>query len=207
LFNTTLSRSGESDPMNKTSPLWDKALEQYRREFQDGDDYNVTLGISNMEELLKQARSLEPPASHTSSTLSRLEPILSHLNDFSAVTALCLGADAKSAAIVWGSVRLILTVSSSRSIPRPSKLKLTYDKLAIPTGGETLKNMLNMLEELSMSLPRFKAYEKTLPMDEAFESSLLAAYTEMTCFCARAINFFCKDPHCKSPKRYALQQC
>lgn len=116
LFNTTFSRSKEPDPMNKTTSLWDKALEQYRRELQDGDDYNVTLGISNMEELLKQARSLEPPASHTSSTLSRLEPILSHLNDFSAVIALCLGADVKSAAIVWGSVRLILTVSSSCSI-------------------------------------------------------------------------------------------
>lgn len=127
-----------------------------------------------MDELLEQARSLEPPASQNSSTLSRLEPILGHLNDFSAVTALCLGADAKSAAIVWGSIRLILTVSCSRSILRES---LTWDKLAIPTGSETLKDMLNMLEELGMSLPRFKAYEKTLPMDEAFESSLLAAYT------------------------------
>jgi len=46
--------------MNKTSPLWDKALEQYRRELRDGDDYNVTLDISSMDELLKQARSLEP---------------------------------------------------------------------------------------------------------------------------------------------------
>lgn len=39
--------------MNKTSPLWDKALEQYRREVQDGNDYSVTLGISSLEELLK----------------------------------------------------------------------------------------------------------------------------------------------------------
>ena len=63
-----------------------------------------------------------------------------------------------------------------------------------------LRDILNMLEELSLSLPRFKAYENTLPMNEAFESSLLAAYTEMTCFCARTINFFRKYPHCKSTK-------
>lgn len=67
----------------------------------------------------------------------------------------------------------------------------------MPTGGDTLKDILNMLEELSMSLPRFKAYENTLPMNEAFETALLAAYSEMTCFCARTINFFRKNPHCK----------
>ena len=93
--------------------MWEKALEQYRKELQDGDDYNVTLSVANMEELLAQARSLEPPASRTSGTLrsmSRFEPILSQINDFSAIIALFLGADAKSAAIVWGSIRLILTV-------------------------------------------------------------------------------------------------
>jgi len=137
--------------------------------------------------------------------LSRLEPIFGHLNDFSAVTALCLGADAKSAGIVWGSIGLVLTVSNFRSIPQQPYLKVIRDQLAIPTGGETLKDMLNMLEELSMSLPRFKAYEKTLPMDEAFESFLLAAYTGMTRFCTLAVNFFRKNPACKSPKRYALQ--
>ena len=97
--------------------MWEKALEHYRKELQDGDDYKVTLGVTSMEELLTQAKSLEPPASRNSSalnSLSRLEPILGHLNDFSAVVALCLGADAKSAAIVWGSIRLILTVGSPR---------------------------------------------------------------------------------------------
>lgn len=95
------------------NPLWQKALEQYRKELQHGDDYDVTLSVTSMEDLLTQARSLEPPAARNSSTLcslSRLEPILGRLIDFSAVAALCLGADAKSAAVVWGSIRLILTV-------------------------------------------------------------------------------------------------
>ena len=58
-----------------------------------------------------------------------------------------------------------------------------------------MRDVLNMLEELSLSLPRFRAYEKTLPMDEALETSLLDVYTEMTCFCARTINFFRSNPH------------
>ncbi len=66
-----------------------------------------------MEELLTQARNLEPSGARNKnilSSLSRLEPMLLHINDFSAVTALLLGANAKSAALVWGSIRIILTV-------------------------------------------------------------------------------------------------
>jgi hypothetical protein len=55
-----------------------------------------------------------------------------------------------------------------------------------------------MLEEISCSLPRFTTYEKTLPIDEAFEPALLEAYTEMTCFCARTIKFFRDHPHHES---------
>jgi hypothetical protein len=39
-----------------------------------------------------------------------LEPTLSHLNDFAAVAALCFGANTKAAALVWGSIRIILMV-------------------------------------------------------------------------------------------------
>ena len=66
-----------------------------------------------------------------------------------------------------------------------------------------IRDILNMLEELGMSLPRFRTYESTLPMNEALESSLLAAYTEMTCFCARTINFFRSNPHCELPQSTA----
>ena len=95
------------------SHLWEKALEQYRKELKDSDDYKNVIGVSSMEELLTQARNLEPPGARNKnilSSLSRLEPMLVHINDFSAVTALFLGADAKSAALVWGSIRIILTV-------------------------------------------------------------------------------------------------
>ena len=95
------------------SQLWEKALEQYRRELKEGDDYESVIGISSMEELLTQAGNLEPSGARNKnflSSLGRLEPMLLHINDFSAVTALFVGANAKSAALVWGSIRIILTV-------------------------------------------------------------------------------------------------
>lgn len=52
-----------------------------------------------------------------------------------------------------------------------------------------------MLDEMSLSLPRFRSYEETLPMDDGLESALIEVYTEMTCFCARTINFFRMNPH------------
>ena len=52
-----------------------------------------------------------------------------------------------------------------------------------------LDDILTMLDELSWSLPRFRAYEETLPMNKALESALLDDYTEMICFCARTIGF------------------
>ena len=97
------------------SPLWENALERYRKELKEGDDYDHIMDFISMEDLLSQARALEPTNSRSKTplrSLSRLEPILVHLSDFSAVIALCLGADAKSAALVWGSLRLILTVPS-----------------------------------------------------------------------------------------------
>lgn len=58
-----------------------------------------------------------------------------------------------------------------------------------------LDDILAMLDELSWSLPRFRAYEETLPMNKALESALLDVYTEMICFCARTIGFLRSTTH------------
>jgi hypothetical protein len=107
--------------------------------------------------------------------MNRLGPTLKFVDDFSALIAVCFGADAKLTAFVWGSIRLMLTLASS--------------------AGDTLKDVLNMLEELSLTLPRFKAYETTLPMDRGLEAALVDVYTEVICFYARCIHFFRTHPH------------
>jgi len=107
--------------------------------------------------------------------MSRLGPKLKFVDDFSAIIALYFGADTKLTALVWGSIRLMLTLASS--------------------AGDTLRDILDMLEELSLTLPRFRTYEDTLPMDRSLETALLDVYTEVICFYARAIHFFRTHPH------------
>lgn len=51
-----------------------------------------------------------------------------------------------------------------------------------------------MLEELSLTLPRLKAYEASIEMDRALESALVDVYTEVICFYARCIHFFRQHP-------------
>jgi hypothetical protein len=84
-------------------------------------------------------------------------------------------APIKLTAFVWGSIRLILSLASS--------------------AGDTLRDVLDMLEEVSLTLPRFHGYEQDLPMDKALETSLLNVYTEVICFYARAIQFFRSHPN------------
>ena len=60
---------------------------------------------------------------------------------------------------------------------------------------DSLRDILDMLEELSFTLPRFQAYEKTLALDGALEMALIDVYTEVICFYARSIHFFRSHPH------------
>jgi hypothetical protein len=84
-----------------------------------GDNQFMLDDVVSVEELLSQTRALQPPAprgSKLTTSLNRLEPILSHINDFAAVIAVCSGADAKAAGLVWGSLRVILTVRNSSAL-------------------------------------------------------------------------------------------
>lgn len=59
-----------------------------------------------------------------------------------------------------------------------------------------------MLEELTLTLPRLKFYEKTVSMDTEMETALLTVYQEVICFYARAIHFFRSNKHCKDPMSF-----
>ena len=128
-----------------------------------------------MEELVEQIKEIEPPNTQGKAVVNRLDSILKFVNDFSAVVAVCFGADAKLAALVWGSIRMILTLASPTS--------------------DTFRDVVDMLEELSLTLPRFRYYEKSLPIDNAFENALVDVYTEVICFYARTIHFYRSNPH------------
>ncbi|KAH6631371.1 hypothetical protein F5144DRAFT_647945 [Chaetomium tenue] len=103
-------------PGRTPSPLWHRALERYQDELQGIEDYDNILKIHSLQELINSFSSVRFPASEDYSgvvSLHRLAPRLKFVDDFSAVLALCFGADATLTATVWGSIRLILDQASS----------------------------------------------------------------------------------------------
>ncbi|TLD07289.1 hypothetical protein PgNI_10309 [Pyricularia grisea] len=160
-----------------SSPLWHLALEKYRDELQDAQDYEAIQGVHSLDELIKSMSTMQagPGVSASLVTLKRLTPRLKFVDDFSAVLALCFGADTALTAAVWGSIRLILSQASS--------------------AAETLQDVLDMLEELSLTLPRFQVYERTLPLNRQLQQALIDVYGEIICFYARAIHFLRSNPH------------
>ncbi|KJZ74929.1 hypothetical protein HIM_05660 [Hirsutella minnesotensis 3608] len=160
------------------SPLWHQALEKYREELQAAEDYQAIQKVHTLEELINSFSSIQDatPSKYAGVlSLNRIGPRLKLVDDFSAVLALCFGADAALTAAVWGSIRLILSHASS--------------------AAETLQDVLDMLEELSVTLPRFQSYEQTLPLNRQLQQALIEVYCEIICFYARAIHFLRSNPH------------
>src|SRR4051812_31998596 len=103
--------ASETSPLRSPSPLWHQALDRYSAELQGVDDYESVQKIHSLDELISSLSSIQSTApSNYSGTISfqRLAPRLKFVDDFSAVLALCFGAQATMTAAVWGSIRLIL---------------------------------------------------------------------------------------------------
>lgn len=165
-------------PRRKSNPIWLRAIDRYKEELAESADYRSIIEIESLDHLLKYAESIRPnlPREQMAlASISRLGPMLKFVDDFSAILAVCFGADTALTACIWGSIRLMLSLASS--------------------AGDTLRNVLDMLEELSLTLPRFMAYEDMLPMDRSLENSLVDVYSEVICFYARCIYFFRTHPH------------
>ncbi|GAO19100.1 hypothetical protein UVI_02042000 [Ustilaginoidea virens] len=161
-----------------SSPLWHRALDKYREELQAAADYQDIQKVHSLDQLIASVSAIQDsaPSIYTGIlSLKRLAPRLKFVDDFSAVLALCFGADAALTAAVWGSIRLILSHAAS--------------------AADTFQDVLDMLEELSLTLPRLQVYEQTLPLDRQFQQALLDVYSDIVCFYARTIHFLRSNPH------------
>ncbi|KAJ2981226.1 hypothetical protein NUW58_g6738 [Xylaria curta] len=178
LGTSPLSTGGVKLRCRPSSPLWHRALEQYRLELQGAENYHAVPNVGSLEELINSFAEIQattPRGRSGINSLNRLAPKLKFVDDFSAVLALCFGANATLTAAVWGSIRLILAHASS--------------------AADTQRDVLDMIEELSLSLPRFQVYEKTLPLSPLLQQALVDAYSEIICFYARTIRFLRNNPH------------
>lgn len=101
------------------SPIWQAAIDKYYEELRRGGVKGPTTdqdlwSVRTPDDLLQQIQDLAPIDSQSSGSwvrsLRRLEPIILNLNDFAAVITLALGMNGQVAAVIWGSIRLILKV-------------------------------------------------------------------------------------------------
>ena len=107
-------------PEPTDNQIWQNAIQQYYSELRKGGIKGPSIDrdlwkIETPSDLLEEIRTIEPPDSKISriwiGSLRRLEPVLLGLNDFTAVTAWALGMNGRVAAVIWGSIRLLLNVS------------------------------------------------------------------------------------------------
>lgn len=78
-------------------------MERYREELGEADDRDIVFGAGSLDDLVNYAKMIEPslPLERTAlSSLHRLKPIFKFVEDFSAVIAICFGADARPTAFV-----------------------------------------------------------------------------------------------------------
>ncbi|KAK4221160.1 hypothetical protein QBC38DRAFT_461780 [Podospora fimiseda] len=164
-----------------TSPIWHAALEKYYSELAKGGVRASLINkdlwnIHSPEELITQIEALAPVRDVRSNAwtraLTQLQPILLSINDFVTIIAWGMGMNGKVAAVLWGSIRLII-------------------KFAQPV----LPDIVEMLESLQHSLPRMHKYERELPMTDALENVMFDMYSEIIVFCAHAIAFFRNNPN------------
>ncbi|KAI0861638.1 hypothetical protein F4860DRAFT_475715 [Xylaria cubensis] len=169
-----------SSQRNRSS-IWQAALDKYYDELRKGGIKDSLIdkdlwNIETPEDLVVQIEVLAPLESRGSKTwlnaLRQLRPILLGLNDFAALVAWSFGLDGKAAALIWGSIRLMI-------------------KFAQPV----LPELLDMLGELQRTLPRIEKYENELPMTDTLEHALFDMYSEIIVFCAHAVTFFRNNPN------------
>ncbi|WEW59212.1 hypothetical protein PRK78_004681 [Emydomyces testavorans] len=167
--------------LREPSPIWQAAIDRYYEELKRGGIKGPAIekdlwDIESPHDLLDQLAVLLPADPNASKSwmimLRRLEPVLLSLNDFAAVISCALGMNGRVAAVIWGSIRLIL-------------------KFAQPI----LPSLLDMFDDLERALPRFRKYERELPMTDALEDALSDMYTEIIVFCAHAITVFRNNPN------------
>lgn len=114
--------SGSSQSPDQESKIWRAALQRYYDELANGGYKGHAIDkdlwdIKDPEELLNQIRSL-PASGRGPEDLNILKKILVGLSEFVAVATWALGMNGRVAAVIWGSIRLLLVVGQYSVTPQ-----------------------------------------------------------------------------------------
>ena len=101
--------------------MWQAAIDQYYKQLEEGGMKRTPMidkdlwEIESPNVLIDEIQQMVPQESQISkvwtTVLPKLEPVLLGLNDLAAVIAWSLGMNGRVAALLWGSMRLILKVN------------------------------------------------------------------------------------------------
>lgn len=108
------SEIGSSKSPEQDHKIWKAALQRYYDELANGGYKGHAIDkdlwdIKDPEELLNQMKAL-PASGRGPDDLNVLKKVLLGLSDFAAVAAWALGMNGRVAAVIWGSIRLLLVV-------------------------------------------------------------------------------------------------
>lgn len=95
------------------SLLWEKAEKRYHQDLASDKEFAKILETRSLEELLADTHVLQPAdpfERELPCTIGQLEPAFKSLSDFLVILKMSYGADSAQTALVWGSIRVILTV-------------------------------------------------------------------------------------------------
>lgn len=118
---TAFTKLGGKSDDQEGSQIWRNAIQRYYDELEKGGIKGPAIekdlwNVESAMDLLEQMKTLEPQdwksMDANKNLINRLEPVLLSLSDFAAVTACAFGMNGKAvvAAVVWGSIRLLLKV-------------------------------------------------------------------------------------------------
>jgi hypothetical protein len=114
--------SGISSGMDLTSPinpLWQAAMAKYYTELAKGGIKSSVIDkdlwkTHSLDELIAQIEAVGngqvTQAATWTQSLAQLRPVLRGLNDFAALSSWLMGMNGQVAAVLWGSIRLIIKV-------------------------------------------------------------------------------------------------
>ena len=105
--------NNDNHNQQQATPVWERALEDYREDLVD-DHLQTILDTGSLEELIKDTKILQPfrPQGRKAlDSMNRLKPTFKLINEFSVVMGVCFDAGAVLTPLIWGSIRMVLSVS------------------------------------------------------------------------------------------------
>ncbi|KAF2437990.1 TPR-like protein [Karstenula rhodostoma CBS 690.94] len=139
-------------------------------------DCTLVYQVRTCEDLVNalQTYQLQKTSSGFTGLLMRLTPFITRMKTFADAIDVFIQSNPKIAALVWGGIRVLITVVSRST--------------------DLLNKVIDTMTDLAPSLPRFEIYTQLFQGSQHFENALAQVYLDVVEFCIGSITFFRQNP-------------